>query len=110
MRPIRRVLYETVFHRVETHVVHVRRKVPIVAYRVLPIAALPNTRSPRLVMIGDRDSPGGQHFTNAVLIARHRPGRSAPPGGQGRCGRVRGCAPGEPRRAICRSAPPTDPN
>jgi hypothetical protein len=34
--------YETVFHRVELCVVHVRREVPIVAYRVLPVPALPN--------------------------------------------------------------------
>src|SRR6266481_6120433 len=42
MRPIRRVLYETVFHRVEMPVVHVSRKIPLVAYRVLPIPTLPN--------------------------------------------------------------------
>jgi len=42
MRPIRRVLHETVFHRVEMRVVHVSRKVPIVAYRVPPIPTLPN--------------------------------------------------------------------
>src|SRR5690349_9273398 len=41
MRPIRRVLHETVFHRVEMRVVHVSRKVPIVAYRVLPIPPPP---------------------------------------------------------------------
>jgi len=34
--------YETVFHGVEMRVVHVRREVPIVAYRVLPVPALPN--------------------------------------------------------------------
>ena len=32
----------TVLHRVEMGVVHVSRKVPIVAYRVLPIPTLPN--------------------------------------------------------------------
>jgi hypothetical protein len=42
MRPIRRVLYETVFHRVEMRVVHVSRKIPLVVYRVLPIPTLPN--------------------------------------------------------------------
>jgi hypothetical protein len=36
------VLHETVFHRVEIRVVHVSRKVPIVAYRVLPIPPSPN--------------------------------------------------------------------
>jgi hypothetical protein len=39
--PISWMRYETVFHRVEMRV-HVRREVPIVAYHVLPVAALPN--------------------------------------------------------------------
>jgi len=44
---MRRVLYETVFDRVEMRVVHVSRKVAIVPDRVLPIAALPNAPFPR---------------------------------------------------------------
>jgi hypothetical protein len=40
--PIRRMSHETVFHRVEMRVVHMRRKVPIVAYRVLRVPLLPN--------------------------------------------------------------------
>jgi len=39
-------------------------------------------RSSRLVITGDRDSPIGKHFTNAVLIARHRPGKSPSPCGK----------------------------
>jgi hypothetical protein len=74
MRPIRRVLDETVLDWVEMRVVHVSRNVPIVAYRVLPIPPLPIT--------GDRASPVGKHFTNAVLIARHRPEKSASPRGK----------------------------
>src|SRR5260370_39191120 len=84
--------------------------------------------SPRLVIAGDRGSPAGRDFTNAVLIARYQPGKSASPCGKihrpgstgnaydrggrprRRCGWVRGRAPGEPRRAICRSASPTGPN
>jgi hypothetical protein len=42
MRPIGRVLDETVFHRVEMRVVDVSRKVAIVTDRVLPIPALPD--------------------------------------------------------------------
>jgi hypothetical protein len=121
MRPIRRVLHETVFHRVEMRVVHVSRKVPIVAYRVLPIRRCQMPRLPRLVITGDRDSPVGKHFTNAVLIAHHRPGsrrrlvarstgnaydRGRQVDAEGAYGR----APGEPRRAICRFASSTDPN
>ena len=34
-------------------------------------------RSPRLVITSDRGSPTGNDFTNAVLIARHRPGKLA---------------------------------
>ena len=45
-----------------------------------PIRRVP--RSPRLVITGDRDSPVGKHFTNAFLIARHRPGKSASPRGK----------------------------
>ena len=84
MRPIRRVLYQTVFHRFEMRVVHVSRNVPIVAYRVLQYRRCQMPRSPRLAITGDRDSPTGKHFTNAVLIARHRPGKPASP-----CGKVR---------------------
>ena len=44
MRPIRRVLHEAVFHRVEMRVVHVSGNVPIVAYPVLPNTAAANHR------------------------------------------------------------------
>jgi hypothetical protein len=80
MRPIRGVRHESVLDRLEMRVVHVSREVAIIADRVLPIsAACQMLRSPRLVMTGDRGSPMGNDFANAVLIARHRPGKSASP-------------------------------
>jgi hypothetical protein len=59
---------------VEMRVVHVSSEVAIIEDRVLPV-------SPRLVMTGDCGSPMGNAFANAVLIARHRPGKSASPCG-----------------------------
>jgi hypothetical protein len=86
-------------------------------------------RSPRRVMAGDRGSPIGSDFANPVLIARHRPGKSASPCGNSlprrrpgstdsacgrggrprrRCENVRGRVPGEPNRAERRYSLPTD--
>src|ERR1700736_3491938 len=39
-------------------------------------------RSPRLLITSDRGSPTGNDFANAVLIARHRPGKLASPSGK----------------------------
>jgi hypothetical protein len=103
----------------------VSRKVPIVAIVCSQYRRCQRPRSPRLVITGDRDSPAGKHFTNAVLIARHRPGKSASSRGkqgpqamhmigednpgvdaEGRTG-----AHAANRIAqICRFASPTDPN
>jgi hypothetical protein len=43
MRPLRRVRDQTVLHRVEMNVIHMRREVPVVADRVLPVSPLPDT-------------------------------------------------------------------
>ena len=120
MRPVRRVRHETMLDRVEMRIVHVSRKVAIVADRVLPVPPLPNAAfaaacHDRWSRLADR-----QRFRESVLIARDRPGKSASP-----CGNVHGtvhvvgqddpgvdvkrCARalGEPHRAARRCSPPT---
>jgi hypothetical protein len=82
MRSILRVFHETMLHGVKMRVVHVGGEVLIVADRVLPYRRCQMPRSPRLLMTGDRGSPVGTDFENAVLIARQRPGKSASPSGK----------------------------
>jgi len=42
MWPVRRMLDQTVLHRIEMNVVQMRREVPIVADRVLSVSSLPD--------------------------------------------------------------------
>ena len=114
--------------RVEIAKVRVSRNVAIVADRVLPVPPPPNAALPRRVMTGDRGSPIGSDVANPVLIARHRPGKSATSCGNvpkvahsSACGRGmwsgrttrasmrKGArrALGEPNRAARRYSPPT---
>jgi hypothetical protein len=79
MRPLRQMLDQTVLHRIEMNVVQIRREVPVVADRVLPVSPLPDTAfAPASRMTGDRGSPTRTDFENPCLIARQRPGNRRP--------------------------------
>jgi hypothetical protein len=67
MRPIRRVLRQTVLDRVEMRAVHVSREVPLVTDRVLPVPPLPD--APLAASDHDGRSPftGGQRFRERDL-------------------------------------------
>ena len=82
-----------VLHRIEMGVVHVRRVVPVVAHRVLPVAALPDAGSPlrasgmrASLPVGgsrehrrDRPPRTGKSMSSAAASTRSACGPAAPP-------------------------------
>jgi hypothetical protein len=44
MQPLRRMLDQTVLHQIEMNVVQMRRQIPLVADRMLPVSPLPDPR------------------------------------------------------------------
>lgn len=62
IRPRRRIRRQTMLHRIEMHVVHMRRIIGRIAHRVLPIPCLPN---PPLAP--------PRHHRSAPRTFRHRP-------------------------------------
>jgi hypothetical protein len=80
IRPIRRMLDQTVLDRIETDVIEMGGEIPLVTDCVLPIVALPDTA---FAAFGhNRRSQAGNDLANAILIARQRPGKSASPSGK----------------------------
>lgn len=75
MRPIRRVLHQTVLDRVETGVVEVSRKIALVADRVLPAAPLPDAALSAAGHDGRSRFVAGQRFGESDLDC-------APPAGE----------------------------
>lgn len=81
IRPVRRMRNQSVLNRIEMNVVHMRGIIPIVAHRMFPKAALPDTRSPLRTRTAERRSVCGIAAANSVFTACHRPEKSASPGG-----------------------------
>lgn len=64
MRPFRRVFAETVLHWIEVNVVHMRRQIPLVADRVLPISPLPDAA------LATADHDRRSRFTDAYAFRK----------------------------------------
>jgi hypothetical protein len=71
-----------VFDRIEMDVIEVPHKILLVTQGVLPIAPLPTPRSPLAARLAEIRSPPGRRREKALLINRHRSGKSGSPSGK----------------------------
>ena len=82
VRPVAHACHQTVPHRVEVHVIHVRTVIGFILDEMLPKATLCQMpRSPRRRRTAERRSSRGTAFENEVLIKRSRKAKSASVGG-----------------------------
>jgi hypothetical protein len=82
VRPIGDAPDIAMLYRIEVKVVHVPRKIALVAQRMFPVAPLPDAALAFGRAVAEIRPPLGGLRENAALINRQRSGKSASPSGK----------------------------